>query len=78
MGKKEETVLEDGSTIMHLNLSKKESNTMYEAALLENKLTLRDLEYQLQSGKRPSFKQLVVGAFVLQALSEITEKEQPE
>ena len=75
VGTDKERILEDGSVVLGLNLTKKESKTMYEAALLENKLTLEDLAYQLKSNKKASFRQLVIGAFVLQALAELVEKE---
>ncbi len=65
----------EGSIIITLPLTKKEAQTMYDAALVQNNITLQELEYQRKGLKATSLKKLVVGAFILQCITEFVEQE---
>lgn len=72
----EEQTLKDGSTIVNIELNNLQSKDVYDAAILDNTLTVKDLEYQFKGLKTRSFKKLVIGAFVLQACKTFLEKEE--
>lgn len=64
----------DGTYSAELKASDEQIDIIYKAALLDNTLTVKDLEYQ--SLNDPIFKTIVIAAFVKQSLENFILKEQ--
>lgn len=62
--------LKSGKSVVTLKATTKQKNILLKAALLDSKLTIEDLKYQANGKYNKSFKDLIVGAFLCNALKD--------
>lgn len=68
--------LPNEDVMIEFELPSEELNIIYQAALLENKITLKELYYQAQFAPRMTVKKATIAAFTLRALKELLENEE--